>query len=106
MFDLDMSSAQLQPIATDENRNLVNDYAKAVKPDRVMHKYSKSKVQELLTKSGLSTASSSSSLKTTATGSSTASSTVTLEVRSNVFTVSTAAYTLEMSLGCPPMCDL
>jgi len=105
MLDVDMSNAKPQPIATDENRKPVNGYTKEVKADRVMHKYSKSKVQELLTKSGMSTSSNSPLLKSSATANSTASTTVTLEVRSNVFSVSTAAYTLEMGIICPPFCD-
>jgi hypothetical protein len=106
MFDLDITSAQTQAIATDEFRKPLNSYSKAIKPERVMHKYSKSKVQELLTKSGLSTSSKAPLLKGSASESSSANTTVTLEIRSNVFTVSTTAYTLEMSLGCPPACDL
>ncbi len=106
MFDVDISSAKAQAIATDEARRPLNGYAKTIKPERIMHKYSKSKVQELLTKSGLSTSSTAPMLKSTEANGSTQSTTVTFEIRSNVFTVSTAAYTLEMALGCPPMCDL
>ncbi len=106
MFDVDISSAKVEAIATDEARRPLNGYAKTIKPERIMHKYSKSKVQELLTKSGINTEFKGSVLKSSATEGSTPNTTVSFEVRSNVFTVSTTAFTLEMSLGCPPMCDL
>jgi Flp pilus assembly protein TadG len=104
MLDVDISSAQPQPIATDSERRLLNGYATSVKPERVMHKYSKSKVQELLSKSGLAT-SSSTLQKSTASSGSTSGATVSLEVRANVFTVSTTTYTLEMAILCPPFCE-
>lgn len=106
MFDLDISSAKVQAIATDESRRPLNGYAKTIKPERIMHKYSKSKVQELLTKSGFNTEVKGSVLKSTASAGSTPNTSVTFEIRSNVFTVSTTAFTLEMALGCPPACDL
>ena len=93
MFALDVTDSQPQLIATDENRKPVNGYSKQIKADKVLNKYSKSKVVELLSKSGIT---SSSSLSTSAT--------VTLEVRSNVFSVSTGVYTLEMAILCPPYC--
>lgn len=65
-------------------RTMLNAAAADAQPTEVFHKYSRSKVEELL------------SLTTT--------DTVTFEQRTDVFSVTSGDYTLENSWLCPPSC--
>ena len=99
MFDVDADGAAPQLIAVDDARHTLNAYGKSVASTRVLHKYSKAKVAELLSTAAASAKTTATTLATDAT------TTVTVEIRATVLSVTVGDYTLEKSAGCPPWCD-
>jgi hypothetical protein len=92
-----------QAVVTNEKRKplLTNLFSAALTADEPMFYFSKSVLQDFLQKIGNSSdmATVSSSNATTA-----SANLITVEVRSGVTTLSSGAYTLELSCICPPYC--
>ena len=69
----------------DEKRTALNEFGRTAKSGDPFHKYSRSKVEELISLGD--------------------GATVTFETRANVFSITSGATTLEMGASCPPWCE-
>ncbi len=81
MFDLSGDRVR----CLDGKRQALNSFGKTATSKDVFHKYSRSKVEELISLGD--------------------GATVTFETRANVFSVTSGATTLELSVFCPPLCN-